>query len=72
MAHLAGRVGPDAGGTAMPHEHFLDVAGGDTGALQGGPGGHGTELGGVDVLEGAAKLANGGPGCAQNHDLNGH
>jgi hypothetical protein len=71
MADLARGIWSHAGRTAVAHQHFLDVVGGNTGPRQRRPSGDGAKLGGVNVLEGAAELANGSPRCAQNHHLTG-
>ncbi len=68
-ADLPGGIGANAGGSAVPDEHFINVRGRNSRAFDGSLRRHRTQLRSVDVLERPAKPANRRPRGAQNNHV---
>ena len=69
---LAGRVLALAGGENLAEDDFVDVGGGDLGALQGGLDGGGAEFMGRHSGESSVERADGGARGGNDHDIGRH
>lgn len=67
MRNLARGIGSDARWATVPHQNFVHIAWGDSGALERRLDCYSAQLGCVNVLESASKSSDRGPGGPQNH-----